>query len=61
MVPDDYGFEMMPLDGLAAAIEEEAKRGEDEDVVKKDKSDRLVFLDPHFVNPQIDMSKNLES
>ena len=26
-----------------------------------DKSDRLVFLDPHYVNPQIDMSKNLES
>ena len=58
----------MPLEGVHGdIIREESRQARPkqqeaaEEELKYDKSDRLVFLDPHYVNPQIDMSKNLES
>jgi len=32
---------------------------EEEEDAKYDEADRLVFLDPHYVNPQIDFSSDL--
>ena len=40
-----------------AGGEKSASKG-DEDEFSYDDTDRLVFLDPHYVNPSIDFSKN---
>ena len=60
------GFEMMPLDdeGLDPRLMQDDnghdRLGESQ-AVQYDESDRLVFLDPHYVNPQVDLSKDITS
>lgn len=52
------GFEQMPLDD---SLFEGAARLDQSTVVHHDESDRLVFLDPHYVNPQLDLTRDLVS